>query len=145
MNVALASDAVKPWRRLAASAIDLSLLIPLQLLLQQFLPQQQALTSLIILALIAAVTSWRLFAATPGMALMDCTLVLTTTGRTPSLQRLLMRLFGLIIATLPLGIGLLWIFKGPRHQGWQDTLSGTAIIKDDEGRKSLAQLEEEVR
>lgn len=145
MSDVLASEAVKPWRRLAASVIDLVLLLPAHSTLLLFVPEQQALGALVLLAVIAAVVCWRLFAATPGMALMDCTLINRADGRRPQLAQLLKRVLGIILAALPLGIGLLWIFKGPQHQGWQDRFAGTAIVIDDEGRKSLAQLEEEAQ
>jgi uncharacterized RDD family membrane protein YckC len=141
----LASDAVKPWRRLAASAIDIVLLLPAHSALLLFLPEHQAVMALIVIALLAAVICWRLFGATPGLALMDATLITSNTQRRPAFAQLLKRLLGIVLATLPLGIGLLWIFKGPAHQGWQDIFSGTAIIIDDEARKSLQQLEEEAQ
>ncbi len=145
MSTTLASDAVKPWRRLAASIIDLSLLLPIHYLLLILMPKQTALLTLILIGLASAVISWRWFGATPGMTLMDCTLIESSSGKKPTWFPLIKRIIGLLLALLPFGIGLLWILKGPDHQGWQDKISGTAIIKDDEGRKSLAQLEEEVR
>jgi uncharacterized RDD family membrane protein YckC len=82
---------------------------------------------------------------TPGLRLMDCRLVDARSGLGIGLVRSVKRLLGLILAVLPVLIGLLWMFWNKRRQGWHDLLAGSVVIREDEALKSVHQLARETR
>jgi len=40
------------------------------------------------------------------------------------------RYFGYFLASIPLGLGLLWVAFDKRKQGWHDKLAGTVVIRE---------------
>jgi uncharacterized RDD family membrane protein YckC len=82
---------------------------------------------------------------TPGLRLMDCRLVDARSGLGIGLVRSVKRTLGLVLAVLPVLLGLLWMLWNKRRQGWHDLLAGSVVIREDEALKSLHQLAREVR
>jgi uncharacterized RDD family membrane protein YckC len=69
---------------------------------------------------------WALAGQTPGMRFLG--IALDADGeRRIGARRAIRRLFGLALAILPLGIGLLAILFDERRRGWQDRLAGTEV------------------
>jgi uncharacterized RDD family membrane protein YckC len=60
------------------------------------------------------------------------------TGDKPSLRQYLIRYLGYIVATLPLGLGILWVAWDKRKQGWHDKLANTVVIGDKECTAEVA-------
>jgi Predicted membrane protein/domain len=55
--------------------------------------------------------------------------VIRTDGSGVSLGNSLIRFAGLILASLPLGLGLFWIACDRRRQGWHDKMADTVVVK----------------
>jgi uncharacterized RDD family membrane protein YckC len=55
--------------------------------------------------------------------------VTKTDGTGLDLGRSLLRYVGLIIASIPIGLGLAWVGWDPQKQGWHDKIAGTYVIK----------------
>jgi uncharacterized RDD family membrane protein YckC len=70
---------------------------------------------------------WVLTGQTPGKMLMGLR-VITLDGHHISLWRAVRRLIGLILAALPLFIGILWVLIDTRWQGLHDKLAGTCVV-----------------
>lgn len=66
---------------------------------------------------------------TIGMQLLHMKVV-RTDGSLLSLSGAFIRFIGIIIAALPLDIGLLWVAFDPQKQGWHDKLAGTYVISN---------------
>ena len=69
---------------------------------------------------------WALAGQTPGMRFVRIRLD-SAQGRRIGARRAARRLAGLVLAILPLGIGLLGIVFGERRRGWQDRFAGTEV------------------
>jgi uncharacterized RDD family membrane protein YckC len=70
---------------------------------------------------------WSLAGQTPGMRFVRIHLD-APEGRRIEFRRAVRRLFGLALAILPLGLGLLGIVFGDERRGWQDRFAGTDVI-----------------
>jgi len=77
---------------------------------------------------------------TPGLHLADCLLVDARTGQGISLARSAWRTLGMLLAVLPVLLGIAWMLWDRRRQGWHDKLGGCVVIRDDDALKSLAEL-----
>ena len=99
--------------------------------------------ALLTLTLKVVLDAW--LQGTPGLRLMDCRLVDARSGRVIGLVRSVKRTLCLIVAILPLLLGLLWILWNKRRQGWHDLLAGSVVIREDEALKSVHQLAREAR
>jgi uncharacterized RDD family membrane protein YckC len=86
-----------------------------------------AIGGLTLLASVYLVAFWTLLGQTPGMWLMHLA-VLPVRGERVGLFRAVLRLVGLVVAGLPLGLGFLWILVDDRRQGWQDKLARTIVV-----------------
>jgi uncharacterized RDD family membrane protein YckC len=76
---------------------------------------------------------WSLGGQTPGMRVLS--IRLTQDGsRDVTLGRAIKRLFGLVLALLPLGLGYFWILRNPSRHAWHDTMTGTEVIYDAQQR-----------
>ena len=135
------------WRRLAASLIDIIILIaiiaPIELAV--FGRSYPALAMegktlgvdiwiQVILPLVAAILLWRYRSATPGLMLMSAKIVDARSLAPASMGKLVVRAIVLLVMwvlIVPL-IGVLWIAIDKRKQGWHDKLAGTVVIKDEE-------------
>jgi uncharacterized RDD family membrane protein YckC len=86
--------------------------------------------------------SWVRSGSTPGMSLMGLQVVRDADGGPISWGKALIRYVGLIISTLVLFIGLIWVAFDRRKRGWHDLMAGTVVIRKPEvpitgGRKVL--------
>ena len=73
---------------------------------------------------------WSLAGQTPGMRFVRIQLD-SEEGRRIGLRRAVRRLFGLILAILPLGLGLLGVVFSDDRRGWQDRFAGTDVLYAD--------------
>ena len=72
---------------------------------------------------------WDRKAATPGKMLIGAKIVDARTGGMPTRRQLLLRYLGYLLASMPFGLGLLWVGIDPRKQGWHDKLAGTVVVR----------------
>lgn len=84
--------------------------------------------------LVLVIVVWRLKQTTPGKAFFRCRIVDAATGAAPSTGQCIVRYLGYVVATAPLGLGLLWVAFDPRQQGWHDKLARTVVVQDAEDR-----------
>ncbi len=56
--------------------------------------------------------------------------VVTTDGERLGFVRACWRDIAYLIASLPLGLGLLWVAWDPQKQGWHDKMAGTYVLKE---------------
>jgi uncharacterized RDD family membrane protein YckC len=80
---------------------------------------------------------WALAGQTPGMRLLAIRLIQNGSNDV-TLGCAIRRVFALILAVIPLGLGELWILRNPSRHAWQDTMTGTEIIYDPVARSSRA-------
>jgi uncharacterized RDD family membrane protein YckC len=78
------------------------------------------------------VSFWALAGQTPGMRFVRIRLD-SEQGRRIGLRRAVRRLFGLVLAILPLGLGLLGVVFSDERLGWQDRIAGTEVVYADTG------------
>jgi uncharacterized RDD family membrane protein YckC len=98
-------------------------------LLGQLLPSGRELLLWVALPALMVLAFWDRKLATPGKMAIHAKIVDAASGGPPSRRQLLVRYLGYLLATLPLGLGLLWVGIDPRKQGWHDKLAGTAVIR----------------
>lgn len=72
---------------------------------------------------------WSLAGQTPGMRFFGIRLGIE--GRGLPRRLAVRRLVGLVLAVLPLGLGLLGILFDERRRGWQDRLAGVDVLYED--------------
>lgn len=65
---------------------------------------------------------------TPGMRVMGLR-VIRTDGTSLDFVRGLIRYVGLIIAFIPIFIGVIWVAFDADKQGWHDKIAGTYVVK----------------
>jgi uncharacterized RDD family membrane protein YckC len=76
---------------------------------------------------------WSLGGQTPGMRFLS--IRLTQDGsRDVTLGRAIKRVFALVLALLPLGLGYFWILRNPSRHAWHDTMTGTEVVYDEKQR-----------
>ncbi|MCL1073272.1 RDD family protein [Shewanella dokdonensis] len=131
------------WERFAATMLDVLLILLLTLPLSFWIYGDRLFydNSLVhgpadviinyLLPPVLVLVFWRYRAATPGKILIKAKIVDANSGGKPSMRQWLIRYFAYIPATLPLGLGLLWVAFDARKQGWHDKLAGTLVIKQD--------------
>jgi uncharacterized RDD family membrane protein YckC len=71
---------------------------------------------------------WGKWGATLGMWLLRLRVVRAGTLEKIDYRRALYRFLGYLAATIPAGIGLLWMVWDKRRQGWQDKVADTVVI-----------------
>ncbi len=86
--------------------------------------------------------SWVRSGSTPGMSALGLQVVRDADGGPISWGKALIRYIGLIISTLVLFIGLIWVAFDSRKRGWHDLMAGTVVIRKPDvpitgGRKVL--------
>lgn len=144
------------WRRVGASLIDTviySLLIGLVLGPSFVNAQLFSLPGMLntLLALVLTVVLWVRFLGTPGKLLLGCQVVDADTLQPMSVKQSVIRYLGYFVSILPLGLGLLWVARDARKQGFHDKIANTVVVlnadieADDESAKSLDELVEEMR
>jgi uncharacterized RDD family membrane protein YckC len=72
---------------------------------------------------------WTLGGQTPGMRFLSIRLV-QNGSHDVTLGRAIKRLFALVVALIPLGLGYFWILRDPSRHAWQDTMTGTEVVYD---------------
>jgi uncharacterized RDD family membrane protein YckC len=76
---------------------------------------------------------WSLGGQTPGMRFLSIRL-LQDGSRDVTLGRAIKRVFALVVALLPLGLGYFWILRNPSRHAWHDTMTGTEVVYDEKQR-----------
>ncbi len=71
---------------------------------------------------------WKYWSATPGKMLFRMQVVDATTKQPLSNQQILLRLWGYVVASLPLFLGFMWIIFNKRRQGWHDKMANSVVI-----------------
>jgi uncharacterized RDD family membrane protein YckC len=82
---------------------------------------------------LAIVVFWVTKQATPGKMLIKARIVDANTGEKASTGQLIGRYAGYYLATIPFGLGLLWVAFDARKQGWHDKLAGTVVVRSKAG------------
>ena len=82
-----------------------------------------------VLPAFAVIWFWLYKQATPGKMAVSARVVDARTGKTLTVGQSIGRYFAYVVATLPLGLGLIWVVFDPRKQGWHDKLAGTVVIR----------------
>ncbi|PSW05470.1 RDD family protein [Photobacterium lipolyticum] len=82
-----------------------------------------------ILPIVAVMLFWIYKSATPGKMAIKAIIVDANTGKRPTTKQYLIRYFGYIVSTVPLGLGLMWVGWDSKKQGWHDKLSKTVVIR----------------
>jgi uncharacterized RDD family membrane protein YckC len=78
---------------------------------------------------------WALAGQTPGMHFVGLQLD-SDVGRRIGVRRAIRRLFGLVAAVVPLGIGLLAVATSSERRGWQDRIAQTEVVYVEDGAGS---------
>lgn len=76
------------------------------------------------------ISFWTLAGQTPGMRFVRIQLD-SEDGRRIGFRRAARRLLGLVLAILPLGLGLLGVVFSEQRRGWQDRFAGTEVVYAD--------------
>ena len=94
-------------------------------------PAAQSLVSLLNLAISVGYFAWfwTRSGSTPGMTLLGLQVVREADGATIGLGAALVRYVGIILSTIALFIGLIWVAFDSRKRGWHDMLAGTVVIR----------------
>lgn len=130
------------WLRVAASLIDTLWLGILIYALLALLIGPEALQSHMpysplrfvlewVLPIAVIIAFWVFRSATPGKMLLKLQVVDAQTRGPVPVPRLLLRYAGYYVATIPFGVGLLWVGWDARKQGWHDKMAGTVVIRTD--------------
>ena len=133
------------WARLGAAAIDLLLLLVVEVPLvtaiygREYLARSEGgfagFWDFVIQAVapaLAVILFWRYCGATPGKIAFSAKIVDAQSGRPASTGRLVARYFAYIASSLPLFLGFAWIAIDRRKQGWHDKIAGTMVIYEDD-------------
>ncbi|MFC5473339.1 RDD family protein [Paraherbaspirillum soli] len=72
---------------------------------------------------------WSKKQATPGKMAISATIVDDKTGGPPTLTQYIVRYLGYIVATIPFGLGLVWVGFDKKKQGWHDKMAGTVVVR----------------
>ena len=94
-----------------------------------------------IFPVIAVVAFWVYKQATPGKMAIDAKIVDAKTGGKPTFQQYVVRYIGYIIATIPLGLGILWVAWDKKKQGWHDKLASTVVVSPKKDITTTVQFE----
>lgn len=90
-----------------------------------------------LLPFLGVVLFWLKKQATPGKMVVAARVVDAKTGKTLTVGQAVGRYLGYIVATIPFGLGLLWVIFDRRKQGWHDKMAGTVVVRPRrEGEKS---------
>ena len=82
-----------------------------------------------VLPAVAVIAFWILKQATPGKMAVSTKIVDAESGNAASTGQLIGRYFAYFAATLPLGLGILWVAFDKKKQGWHDKLAGTVVVR----------------
>lgn len=141
------------WLRVVATVLDSMLMVLITLPLgvalygSDYLASEQIIHGpadvalSFVLPAIAVLAFWHYRSATPGKMALRATIVDARSGGKPTLRQYLLRYVGYIAATLPLGLGILWVAIDPRKQGWHDKLAGTVVVRPSLGNRPNADVQ----
>lgn len=128
------------WVRVVAAVIDTILLMilttPLLYLIygsasweseQFFLGFWDVLIGYVLPAVLVMLF-WIYKSATPGKMLFKIVVCDGATGRPLSVAQSLIRYAGYVFATIPFGIGIIWVAFSERKRGWHDMMSGSVVV-----------------
>ena len=76
---------------------------------------------------------WTLGGQTPGMRFLSIRLI-EGGSRDVTLGTAIKRLFALVVALIPFGLGYFWILRNPSRHAWHDTMTGTEVVYDEAQR-----------
>lgn len=82
-----------------------------------------------VLPAIAVILFWVYRQATPGKMVLSLRIQDANTGGRLSWGQSGGRYLGYFLATLPLGLGLIWVAFDKKKQGWHDKLAHTVVVK----------------
>lgn len=129
------------WRRVGATAIDVSLLSVLTApLLYAVYGSGYWLSDALLLGwwdfllswvlpAVAIIGLWMWKLATPGKMVFSAVIVDARTGGRPSVGQWIVRYLGYVPAGAALGLGLLWVAFDRRKQGWHDKMAKTVVVR----------------
>jgi uncharacterized RDD family membrane protein YckC len=83
---------------------------------------------ILLLPLLYNILLWAV-GGTLGQRLLGLRVVNAATGGNLGIARSLLRYVGLIIATIPIYLGLVWAGFDPRKQGWHDKIAGSFVLR----------------
>lgn len=83
------------------------------------------------IALVFTLGLWVRFSATPGKMLFRSVIVDARTGGVPRTWQWVVRYFGILLSTIPLGAGLVMAAFHPRKQCLHDLLARTCVVVPD--------------
>lgn len=83
-----------------------------------------------VLPAIAVIWFWTQKQATPGKAALSLRVLDAASGETLSINQSIGRYLAYFVATIPLGLGLLWVGFDSRKQGWHDKLAHTVVVRE---------------
>ena len=131
------------WIRVGASLIDTLLLLAITMPLlyaiygqAYFEPEEVELAAgtadfllTWVAPAVAAIAFWIYRQATPGKMMLGLKVVDAKTGNTLRTPQAIIRYIGYYVATIPLGIGIIWVALDERKQGWHDKMAGTVVLR----------------
>ena len=82
-----------------------------------------------VLPAVAVIAFWMVKQATPGKMAVSTKIVDAESGDAASTGQLIGRYFAYFAATIPLGLGILWVAFDKKKQGWHDKLAGTVVVR----------------
>jgi uncharacterized RDD family membrane protein YckC len=121
------------WIRVVAFLIDFVALLVLQFVVAAglFGGDMQAAYSLnALIDIVYFIALWSSFGGgqTLGMRALNLRVV-RTDGSPLTLVNAVLRYVGLIIAVIPILIGVIWVAFDPHKQGWHDKIAGTYVVR----------------
>lgn len=78
---------------------------------------------------VATILFWLYKRATPGKMAVAAQAVDAETGDSLTVGQSIGRYLAYFVATVPLGLGIIWVAFDPRKQGWHDKLAGTVVVR----------------
>ena len=82
-----------------------------------------------VLPALACIWLWCKLRATPGKMVISAVVVDADTGESIGLGQAVIRYLGYFVATIPLGLGLIWVAFDARKQGWHDKMANTVVVR----------------
>jgi uncharacterized RDD family membrane protein YckC len=82
-----------------------------------------------VLPAVGVIGFWIVRQATPGKMAVSTRIVDAESGEPAGAGQLVGRYLAYFVATIPLGLGILWVAFDKRKQGWHDKLAGTAVVR----------------
>lgn len=131
---AIAAETVQKggfWIRTIAYIIDAIILIVVYAIVSAIITDAGTAYALnLLVAIVYFVYFWSEAGGgrTPGMRVFGLRVV-KTDGSSLDYVRAFIRYVGLIIAFIPIAIGVIWIAFDANKQGWHDKIAGTYVVK----------------